>query len=118
MGLTNYYLDYEPRYKEIAYCLTELTKKKAPEELTWTGEHEQAFHKFKKCVVEAPSLNTQIIGQTFVIHCDASATGIGACLSQKMDGVSYPISYASLKLTIAQQAWLTIEGRSMQSSGA
>ena len=91
MGLTNYYHDYVPLYAEIAYCLTELTKKKAPEELTWTDEHEQTFHKLKKCPLEAPRLNTPITGQTFVIHCDASTTGIGACLSQKRNSVSYPI---------------------------
>ena len=82
LGLCNYYHDYVPHYAETEYCLTELTKKKMPEEL-WTEGHDKVSHKLKKSLIKAPSLNAPILGQPFVIYSDAFSTGVRACLSQK-----------------------------------
>ena len=109
LTLCSYYRDYVPQYAETAYCLTELTTKKAPEEILWSEGHHKQFHKLKKCLIESPGLNTPILGQSFLIHCDASSTGIGSCLSQKREAELHPISYASQKLTKTQQAWPTFE---------
>ena len=104
MGLCNYYCDYVPHYAETAYCLTELTKKKAPKELLWLEGHDKAFYKLNKCFVKALSLSIPILGQPFVIHCAASSTSTQACHSQKRKGTLYPISHPSQKLAKIQQS--------------
>ncbi|XP_035228920.1 uncharacterized protein LOC118201016 [Stegodyphus dumicola] len=49
LGLCNYYRDYIPKYSELVYPLTELTKKKIPEEIPWKEEHDIAFERTQKC---------------------------------------------------------------------
>ncbi|XP_035217524.1 uncharacterized mitochondrial protein AtMg00860-like [Stegodyphus dumicola] len=109
LGLCNYYRDYIPKYSELVYPLTEHTKKKIPEEIPWKEEHDIAFEELKNAPIKAPSLYTPVLGQPFIIHCDASQIGVAACLSQNFNERNYPIAYASQKLTRAQQSWSTIE---------
>ncbi|GBM57954.1 Retrovirus-related Pol polyprotein from transposon 17.6 [Araneus ventricosus] len=109
LGLCNYYRDYIPHYAEIALPLTELTKKKVPENLPWSEVHETAFNTLKEALVKAPALHAPDMSQPFIIHTDASQFGIAACLSQKMLGSLRPIAYVSQKLSKSQQAWSTIE---------
>ncbi|GBM57710.1 Retrovirus-related Pol polyprotein from transposon 17.6 [Araneus ventricosus] len=109
LGLCNYYRDYIPHYAEIALPLTELTKKKVPENLPWSEVHETAFNTLKEALVKAPALHAPDMSQPFIIHTDASQFGIAACLSQKILGSLRPIAYVSQKLSKSQQAWSTIE---------
>lgn len=109
LGLCNYYREYIPKYSELVFPLTELTKKKEPDTLLWTEIHDKVFHQLKTSLMDATALHTPVLGQTFTIETDASQIGISACLSQIFDGKKCPISFASQKLTPTQQAWSTIE---------
>nr|XP_042908182.1 uncharacterized protein LOC122271326 [Parasteatoda tepidariorum] len=110
LGLFNYYRNYIKNYAEIAKPLTDLTKKKVPELIPWTDIEELSFQKLKKKLSEAPSLYTPDPKKPYVIQCDASSYGVGACLSQRDDnGQLCPISFASQKLNKVQQNWATIE---------
>ncbi|GFU01464.1 hypothetical protein TNCV_4877041 [Trichonephila clavipes] len=83
LGLCNYYREYIPKYSELVYPLTELTKKRVPDSIPWTEKHDSSFHLLKKALVEAPSLNCPVPDKPYTIHSDASQIGIAACLSQK-----------------------------------
>ena len=45
----------------------------------------------------------------FIIQCDASDYGIGACLAQSFSDGEHPLAYASCKLSPTQRNWATIE---------
>ncbi|GFX30552.1 retrovirus-related Pol polyprotein from transposon 17.6 [Trichonephila clavipes] len=109
LGLCNYYREYIPKYSELVYPLTELTKKRVPDSIPWTEKHDSSFHLLKKALVEAPSLYSPVPEKPYTIHSDASQIGIAACLSQKCGDKCYPIAYASQKLSKTQQSWSTIE---------
>ena len=110
LGLFNYYRDYIKNYAELAKPLTDLTKKKVPENIPWSDVEENAFQELKSLLCKAPTLYTPRIEKPFTIQCDASSYGVGACLSQRDDeGKLRPISFASQKFTTAQQNWSTIE---------
>ncbi|GFU01479.1 retrovirus-related Pol polyprotein from transposon opus [Trichonephila clavipes] len=109
LGLCNYYREYIPKYSELVYPLTELTKKRVPDSIPWTEKHDSSFHLLKKALVEAPSLNCPVPDKPYTIHSDASQIGIAACLSQKCGDKCYPIAYASQKLSKTQQSWSTIK---------
>ncbi|GFU36721.1 retrovirus-related Pol polyprotein from transposon 17.6 [Trichonephila clavipes] len=109
LGLCNYYREYIPKYSELVYPLTELTKKRVPDSIPWTEKHDSSFHLLKKALVEAPSLYSPVPDKPYTIHSDASQIGIDACLSQKCGDKCYPIAYASQKLSKTQQSWSTIE---------
>ncbi|GFS91327.1 retrovirus-related Pol polyprotein from transposon 17.6 [Trichonephila clavipes] len=109
LGLYNYYREYIPKYSELVYPLTELTKKRVPDSIPWTEKHDSSFHLLKKALVEAPSLYSPVPDKPYTIHSDASQTGMAACLSQKCGDKCYPIAYASQKLSKTQQSWSTIQ---------
>lgn len=109
LGLCNYYREYIPSYSELVYPLTELTKKRVPDTIPWTEEHDAAFDHLKRALAKAPSLYTPRPDRPFVIHSDASQIGVAACLSQRDGDKFYPIAYVSQKLTKSQQSWSTIE---------
>ncbi|GFY34402.1 hypothetical protein TNCV_3978621 [Trichonephila clavipes] len=109
LGLCNYYREYIPKYSELVYPLTELTKKRVPDSIPWTEKHDSSFHLLKKALVEAPLLYSPVPDKPYTIHSDASQIGIAACLSQKCGDKCYPIAYASQKLSKTQQSWSTIE---------
>ncbi|GFX60434.1 retrovirus-related Pol polyprotein from transposon 17.6 [Trichonephila clavipes] len=109
LGLCNYYREYIPKYSELVYPLTELTKKRVPDSIPWTEKHDSSFHLLKKALVEAPSLYSPVPDKPYTIHSDASQIGIAACLSQKCGDKCFPIAYASQKLGKTQQSWSTIE---------
>lgn len=110
LGFFNYYREYVPKFAEIAIPLTELTKKKIPNDIPWSEAAEKAFKKLKLLLCETVALHTPDIKKPFVIACDASESGIGATLNQKNEvGKLVPITFASQKLTDTQKRWSAVE---------
>ena len=66
----------------------------------WTPECQSAFHMLKNLLstVYCPDFTA-----VFILDSDASNHGIGAVLSQMMDGVEHPVSYSSRSLTKAER---------------
>ncbi|GFW11785.1 retrovirus-related Pol polyprotein from transposon 17.6 [Trichonephila clavipes] len=90
--------------------LTELTRNRVPNIIPWNEVAEQAFTKLKAQLVKAPSLYTPDLSKPYQLYTDASATAIGACLSQNDEkGKENPIAFFSKKLTETQTRWATIE---------
>ncbi|KAL1258022.1 hypothetical protein QQF64_011266 [Cirrhinus molitorella] len=76
LELAGYYRRFVPNYSDLTSPLTDLTKKEAPDSVQWTEQCQQAF--------------TQT---------DASNRGLGAVLSQEIEGEERPVLYISRKLS-------------------
>ncbi|GFU22295.1 retrovirus-related Pol polyprotein from transposon 17.6 [Trichonephila clavipes] len=110
LGLTSYYREYIPNFASLVLPLTELTKNRVPNIIPWNEVAEQAFTKLKAQLVKALSLYTPDLSKPYQLYTDASATAIGACLSQNDEkGKENPIAFFSKKLTEIQIWWATIE---------
>ena len=70
-----------------------------------TSQHEHAFNKAKEILSTAPGLRLFDPNMKVQIQCDASKTGIGACLLQERQ----PVAYYSKALTPTEMNWFPIE---------
>jgi hypothetical protein len=68
-----------------------------------------AFQKIKDALVSAPVLSSPDFSKPFVIQTDASNTGLGAVLTQDLDGDERVIAYASRSLTKAERNYSVTE---------
>ncbi|GFY20482.1 retrovirus-related Pol polyprotein from transposon 17.6 [Trichonephila clavipes] len=104
LGLCNFYRQYIPNFAKIDLPLTELTKKKVPNEIPWSKEAENAFKEFKTALCEITELQVPDIEKSYYSHTDASQTAVGYCLGQ-LDGADniHPIAFGSQKLNPIQQ---------------
>ncbi|GFT02342.1 retrovirus-related Pol polyprotein from transposon 297 [Trichonephila clavipes] len=110
LRLCNFYRQYIPNFAKIALPLTELTKKKVPNEILWSKEAENAFKELKTALCGITELQVPDIEKPYYLHTDASQTAVGYCLGQ-LDGEDniHPIAFGSQKLNQSQQKWSTIE---------
>ncbi|GFW39469.1 retrovirus-related Pol polyprotein from transposon opus [Trichonephila clavipes] len=100
---------YSELFAKIALPLTELTKKKVPNEIPWSKAAKNAFKELKTALCEITELQVPDIEKPYYLHTDASQTAIGCCLGQ-LDGKDiHPIAFGSQKLNPSQQKWSTIE---------
>ncbi|GFX77873.1 retrovirus-related Pol polyprotein from transposon 297 [Trichonephila clavipes] len=110
LGLCNFYRQYIPNFAKIALPLTELTKKKVPNEIPWSKEAENAFQELKTALCGITELQVPDIEKPYYLHTDASQTAVGCGLGQLHgeDNI-HPIAFGSQKLNPRQQKWSTIE---------
>ena len=69
----------------------------------WVDECEKAFNELKKGISEAPVLTLAKTEVPFILETDASDKGLGAVLSQRVDGKMKVIVFASLLLSRGEQ---------------
>lgn len=100
LGTATWYRRFVPKFSTIAGPLNKLTsnKKQAPP-FQWTEEADRAFKQLKECLVSAPVLSCPNYDLPFEVHTDASNYGIGAMLTQSINGKEHPIAYMSRSLT-------------------
>ena len=101
LGTASYYRRFVQNFGTIARPLHRLTEKNRP--FLWTTECQVAFETLRKKLVEAPILAYPSSEEDFILDTDASATGIGAVLSQVQDGIERPIAYASRGLSKSER---------------
>ena len=101
LGCVNYYRLFIREFADIAEPLYELLRKNKRYE--WGPRQEEAVKKLKKALGETPILKFPDFKRPFILHTDASLTGIGACLLQKHNGVLHPISFFSKCLSETQR---------------
>ena len=68
-----------------------------------------AFLALKEALVTPPILAYPRVNDPYILHTDASSTGIGAVLSQMQDGQERIIAYFSKQLSKTQRSWAAIE---------
>ncbi|CAM4533278.1 unnamed protein product, partial [Lepidochelys kempii] len=99
LGLAGYYRRFVPHYSQIAAPLTDLTKKKQPNAVQWTGKCQKAFNKLKATLKSDPVLRAPDFDKPFLVTTDASECGVGAVLMQKgPDQEFHPVVFLSKKL--------------------
>lgn len=110
LGTASWYRRFVPNLSTLAAPLTKLTStsKKAPP-FKWTSEADTAFRKIKQALVSTPILSCPDFSKPFAVHCDASAHGLGAMLTQTFNGVEKPIAYMSKSLTGPQRNYSITE---------
>lgn len=101
LGLFNYYRKFVPSFSSIADPLNRLLRKNQRWE--WTEVHQKSFDAIKLFLTSSPVLALPDFSKSFTVHCDASATGIGAVLTQVFDSIDRVICYASKALNAAQK---------------
>lgn len=83
--------------------------KKEKTKFEWTEAAEAAFQNVKLALVTAPVLTTPDYTRPFLLQTDASDVGIGAVLTQEIDGEERVVAYMSMKLTATQQRYHVTE---------
>ena len=100
---TQKFFPHKPQYADIIAPLTKLTRKDIP--FNWDQHCESAFARIKDLLTTTPVLVHPDFSKPFHIHCDASGKGIGAALSQYVNGSYRPIAFCSKRLLPHQQHW-------------
>ena len=103
LGLCGYYRRFVPNFATISKPLTRLTEKNSI--FVWGEEEESAFLTLKDLLVSAPIMAYPESSSTFILDTDASGSGIGAVLSQIIEGEERVIAYGSRILTKAERAY-------------
>ena len=99
---------YIKDYAKITCPLYELTSgensKKKRHNVEWTDRCQQSFEQLKEHCSQCPVLAYANYKNPFILHTDASTTGLGAVLSQKQaDGTERVVAYASHSLNKAER---------------
>lgn len=107
LGLCNYYRKFICKYANTAKPLYELLKKGA--QFDWKKSCDDAFRTLKSALVSPPVLIFPDFEQPFIVTTDASATAVGAVISQGTLPNDRPIQFVSKVMNKAQQNYSTIE---------
>ena len=104
-----YYLKFVKAYADLCEPLRQLTRSGAL--WIWTDRCQSAFEEIKRQLASAPVLAHFDTSADTILTCDASATAIGACLSQRHadDVIDRPVAYISRALTPAERRYSASE---------
>ncbi|MEL7521903.1 MAG: reverse transcriptase family protein, partial [Cyanobacteria bacterium J06553_1] len=107
IGLAGFYRSFIWNFGELAVPLTSLLKKDS--KFIWGDQQEKSFNALKEALTTAPILTFPDYTQTFHLYTDASSTGLGAVLMQKVNGELQPIAFASRVLNNAERNYCTTD---------
>lgn len=110
LGTASWYRRFIPNFSALASPLNKLTSqgKKAPP-FSWSLEADDAFRKLKSLLSSAPILSCPDYTKPFEVHTDASDHGIGAVLTQRLNGKEKVIAYMSKSLTKQERNYSATE---------
>ena len=113
LGLFNYYSKFIPNYSQIVRPIIDLTKKFQPNIVNWTDQCEKSFKILIDAFSKEPILETIQKDDDIIIACDASKSGLGACIYKKVivdsEIVYKPAYYVSRALTKSERNFSVIE---------
>ncbi|XP_059210478.1 uncharacterized protein LOC131989303 [Centropristis striata] len=109
LGLAGYYRRFIPNFAELTSPLTDLTRKGASDPVQWTERCQVSLERVKQTLCGEPLLHTPNFSLPFVLQTDASGRGLGAVLSQQVQGVDRPVLYISRKLSEREARYSTVE---------
>ena len=99
LGLAGYYRRFIPAFSVLTSPLTDLTRKGASDPVQWTELCQRAFERVKEALCGEPLLFTP----------NFSDRGLGAVLTQQVEGVDRPVLYISRKLSQREAKYSTVE---------
>ena len=114
LGIGSYYRKYIKGYAAMVKPLTRLThseegkgkisrRKSKFVMVKWDDKCEKAFNELKKGITEAPVLTLAKTGVPFILETDSSDKGLGTVLSQRVDGTTKVIIFASRSISRGEQ---------------
>lgn len=113
LGFASYYRRFvegfaklaSPLHKLVAKLAGTKSKKGSGQEFqaAWTLQCEESFEALKSKLTSAPVLAFADFSRPFILETDASHSGLGAVLSQEVEGGIRPIAYASRGLRPTEQ---------------
>lgn len=110
LGAASWYRRFIPNFSTLASPLNKLTSQgKNTPPFAWTKESNDAFTKLKECLMSTSVLSCPDHSKPFQIHTDASDYGIGAVLTQNIDGNERVIAYMSKSLSKQERNYSTTE---------
>ena len=107
LGMAGGYRKFVRNFSIVAAPISHLTPKDQP--FIRTEECAKAFDVLRNAIADDAVLNHPEFDQPFIIDSNASGVGLGAVLSQVVDGVERPICFASRALQPAERIWHTQE---------
>ena len=106
LGFVGYYRKFIAAYNKKAKGLQDLvrgegttTKSDGKNRVLWTEEAQTSFEALRDACCCTPILAYPDFDLPFILHTDASITGLGAVLYQRQDGADRVIAYASRRLS-------------------
>ena len=109
LGLAGYYRRFIPAFSVLTSPLTDLTQKGASDPVQWTELCQRAFERVKEALCGEPLLFTPNFSLPFILQTDASDRGLGAVLTQQVEGVDRPVLYISRKSSQWEAKYSTVE---------
>ncbi|XP_064552259.1 LOW QUALITY PROTEIN: uncharacterized protein LOC135438069 [Drosophila montana] len=100
LGMASWYRRFVPNFATQVQPLTALLKK--GQKWAWEQAQEEALRQLKDSLTTAPVLACPDFSAKFVLQTDASEYGLGAELTQTIEGQERVIAYASRKLLKAE----------------
>lgn len=107
IGVVAWYRRFVPNFSSLIAPITELLKK--TKKFIWSEACEEAFRKVKEQLVSAPILSCPDFDFPFIVHTDASGFGLGAVLTQEINGESKVVAYLSRSLNRCERNYSTTE---------
>lgn len=109
LGLSSYFRRFIKGYAHIAAPLTDLLSRDT--NFSWNLESEAAFQRLKAVLTSAPVLRHFNPSVPIELHTDASGTGLGAVLAQRLPNgpMEHAVAYASRTLTKAEKNYSATE---------
>ena len=123
IGFAGFYRRFIPDFSKVAKPLHDLLKgvpskrckqkslsqRKSPTNSSvpfrWTGEHQEVFQKLINLLSSTPVLAFADFNLPFILHTDASGSGISGVLYQEQEGQKRPIAFASRSLSAAESRY-------------
>ena len=108
VATATYYMKFVPRFAELCTPFRPLLK--ADSVWTWSTDCQRAFELIKAKIAAPPTLaHIDTAADETLVTCDASAVALGACLSQKINGVERPVAFASRVLSSVERNYSASE---------
>ncbi|UYV61758.1 hypothetical protein LAZ67_1006359, partial [Cordylochernes scorpioides] len=107
MGLCSYYRRFVKDFANKAKPLHDLLRNNV--KFFWSNEQEQSFQILKSALTTDPVLGHFKEDAETLVHTYASGYGVGAVLTQLVEGKEKPIAYASRTLNAAERNYSTTE---------
>ena len=103
LGLCSYYRRFVPLFSKIAQPLNALLKKNV--RWNWTSECQDSYDELIYKLTNSPILTYPDFSKPFIVTTDASIDGIGAVLSQSIDGHEKPIAFYSRSINKCEKKY-------------
>ncbi len=103
VGLASYYRKFIQNFAHSAAPLHRLCSTKVP--FSWAEAEQISFDKLKQLLITHPVLTYPDFSKPFRLDVDACGVGLGAVLSQVVDGKEHVVAYSSRVLTDCEKRY-------------